>query len=55
QCAVPGTMVKYNDRIYKATANTRGKLTLTNIRENITIRDLVIEIYLDGKGEPLTN
>ncbi|ECB6313243.1 cell division inhibitor protein, partial [Salmonella enterica subsp. enterica serovar Chailey] len=21
----------------------------------ITIRDLVIEIYLDGKGEPLTN
>ncbi|EAS4561920.1 cell division inhibitor protein, partial [Salmonella enterica] len=25
------------------------------IRENITIRDLVIEIYLDGKGEPLTN
>ncbi|ENG1793528.1 cell division inhibitor protein [Salmonella enterica] len=55
QRAVPGTMVKYNDRIYKATANTKGKLTLTNIRENITIRDLVIEIYLDGKGEPLTN
>ncbi|AXD71511.1 cell division inhibitor protein [Salmonella enterica] len=55
QCVIPGTMVKYNGLIYKATTNTGGKLTLTNTRKNITVRDLVIEAYLDGKGELLTN
>ncbi|EOY5688486.1 TPA: cell division inhibitor protein [Salmonella enterica subsp. enterica] len=55
QCATPGTMVFYNDRVYKATANTRGKVVLTNTRENIIVRDRMINILLDGKGNPLIN
>lgn len=53
QCAAPGTMVRYNGRVYKATTNTRGKLTLTNTHENITIRDRLVFILLDWNGEPL--
>lgn len=55
QCAVPGTMILYKSRIYKATANTRGKLTITNTRENIIVRDFFVDILLDGKGNPLIN
>lgn len=55
QCAIPGTMVFYKDRVYKATANTRGKVVLTNTRENIIVRDRMINILLDGKGNPLIN
>ncbi|ECG5956133.1 cell division inhibitor protein [Salmonella enterica subsp. enterica serovar Baguida] len=55
QCATPGTMVFYKDRIYKATANTRGKVVLTNTRENIIVRDRMVNILLDGKGNPLIN
>lgn len=55
QCATPGTMVKYKDRVYKTTVNTRGKIVLTNTRENIIVRDLFINILLDGKGNPLIN
>lgn len=55
QCALPGTMVKYKDRVYKTTVNTRGKIILTNTRENIIVRDLFINILLDGKGNPLIN
>lgn len=55
QCATPGTMVFYKNRVYKATANTRGKLTITNTRENIIIRDFFVDILLDGNGNPLIN
>ncbi|EEW1653587.1 cell division inhibitor protein [Escherichia coli] len=55
QCATPGTMVRYKDRVYRATANTRGKLVMTNMRDNITVRDYFVEILLDGKGNPLIN
>jgi hypothetical protein len=55
QCAVPGSMVKYNDRIYKVHANTRGKIAISNLREQFIVRDIFVEILLDRKGEPLIN
>lgn len=55
QCAVPGSMVKYNDCIYKVHANTRGKIAISNLREQFIVRDLFVEILLDNKGNPLIN
>lgn len=55
QCAIPGSMVKYNDRVYKVNVNTRGKIVISNIHETYIVRDTIVEILLNFKGDPLIN
>lgn len=53
QCVLPGMLVKYQGKTWRASANTRGKLYLFNLTESKRISDYLVEICLDSRGQPL--
>lgn len=53
QCVHPGMTVKHDGKTYQASANVGGKLYLFNLTERKRTTDTLIEILLNGKGEPL--
>ncbi|WP_227317467.1 hypothetical protein [Cedecea davisae] len=52
-CVRPGMLVRHKGITWKAAANTRGKLILSTLRDSVVIRDVFVEILLDGYGDPL--
>ncbi|HBS7433509.1 cell division protein FtsZ [Klebsiella pneumoniae] len=52
---LPGTAVKYRDRIYRASANVKNGLYIHSVIEKTVIKSDIITILLNGKGEPLIN
>ncbi|ENZ7758336.1 cell division protein FtsZ [Klebsiella aerogenes] len=52
---MPGTVVKYRDRIYRASANVKTGLYIHSLIEKTVIKNDLITILLNGKGEPLIN
>lgn len=49
----PGMLVKHKDATWTASANKRGKLYLHRGIERTFTRELLVEIYLDGRGNGL--
>lgn len=54
-CVRAGMMVVYKDQIWKASANRKGSLYLSNLRESTRTKDIWITILLDGRGQALVN
>lgn len=55
QCVTPGMLVKHEGKTWRASANTGGKLYLFNLTESKRISDLMVEVLLNRRGEPLTH
>ncbi|HDS4881879.1 TPA: cell division inhibitor protein [Klebsiella aerogenes] len=51
----PGMLVKYRDGTWTASAHKRGKLYLHRGCERTYTKALLIEIYLNGRGNGLSN
>lgn len=51
----PGMLVKHKDRNFQVSAVPEGKrvIYLNSLIEKKSIKDLIVEVYLDGRGEPL--
>ena len=50
---MPGMLVKHKDGTWTASANLRGRLYLHRGIERTYTRDLLVEVFLDGRGTPL--
>lgn len=50
----PGMLVKHKDGMWTASAKKRGKLYLHRGCERTFTRDLLVEVYLDGRGGGLS-
>ncbi|ELF1030845.1 cell division inhibitor protein [Citrobacter freundii] len=50
----PGMLVKHKDGMWTASANKRGKLYLHRGYERTFTRELLVEVYLDGRGGGLS-
>lgn len=55
QCVRPGMMVRHKDRNFQVSAVPEGNrvIYLNSLIEKKAIKDLIVEVYLDGRGEPL--
>ncbi|WP_435094324.1 cell division inhibitor protein [Enterobacter hormaechei] len=51
----PGMLVKHKDGMWTASANKRGKLYLHRGSERTFTRELLVEVYLDGRGGGLSH
>ncbi|HCU1807461.1 TPA: cell division inhibitor protein [Klebsiella aerogenes] len=51
----PGMLVKHNDSTWTASANARGRLYLHPGSERTYIKDLLVEVYLNGLGNGLSH
>ena len=51
----PGMLVKHKDSMWTASANMRGKLYLHRGCERTVTRELLVEVYLDGRGNGLSH
>lgn len=51
----PGMLVKHKDGMWTASANKRGKLYLHRGCERTFTRELLVEVYLDGRGGGLSH
>ncbi|EKH6432323.1 TPA: cell division inhibitor protein [Klebsiella aerogenes] len=51
----PGMLVKHRDGTWTASDHKRGKLYLHRGCERTYTKALLIEIYLDGRGNGLSN
>ncbi|MCG6232843.1 cell division inhibitor protein [Vibrio furnissii] len=51
----PGMLVKHKDSMWTASANMRGKLYLHRGCERTVTRELLVEVYLDGRGNALSH
>ncbi|HGO5328918.1 TPA: cell division inhibitor protein [Klebsiella oxytoca] len=51
----PGMLVKHKDGMCTASANKRGKLYLHRGCERTFTRELLVEVYLDGRGGGLSH
>ncbi|EMM2252567.1 cell division inhibitor protein [Klebsiella oxytoca] len=51
----PGMLVKHRDGTWTASTHKRGKLYLHRGCERTYTKALLIEIYLDGRGNGLSN
>jgi hypothetical protein len=52
-CVRPGMFVRHKGITWKASANTRGKLVISTLRDSAVIRHVFVEILLDSHGDPL--
>ena len=50
---MPGMLVKHKDGTWTASANLRGRLYLHRGIERTYTRDLLVEVFLDGRGNGL--
>lgn len=57
QCIQPGMWVKHNGMAMKVSAVPEGKrlIHLQSLSLKTMSRELMLEVYLDGKGYPLIN
>ena len=46
----PGMLIKHADATWTASANVRGRLYLHRGIERTYTKDLLVEVYLDGRG-----
>ncbi|WP_185929210.1 cell division protein FtsZ [Klebsiella sp. 2680] len=55
QCVKPGMWVRHKERAFQVSAVPEGKrvIYLNSLIEKTRIKDLTVEVYLDGRGEPL--
>lgn len=51
---MPGMLVKHKDSTWIASANARGRLYLHRGMERTYIKDLLVEVYLNGLGDGLS-
>ena len=51
----PGMLVKHKDSVWTASANSRGKLFLHRGVERTYTRELLVVVYLDGRGNGLSH
>ena len=51
----PGMLVKHKNGMLTASANKRGKLYLHRGCERTFTRELLVEVYLDGRGGGLSH
>ncbi len=51
----PGMLVKHKDGMWTASVNKRGKLYLRRGCERTFTRELLVEVYLDGRGGGLSH
>lgn len=51
----PGMLVKHRDGTWTASAHKRGKLYLHRGCERTFTRELLVEVYLDGRGGGLSH
>lgn len=49
----PGTLVKYNGRTYRASANVARGLYIFSLIERTVIKSDKVEVLLNGNGQPL--
>ena len=49
----PGMLVKHKDSVWTASANSRGKLFLHRGEDRTYTKELIVEIYLDARGDGL--
>lgn len=49
----PGMLIKHHDSTWTASANVRGCLYLHRGYERTYTRELLVEVYLDGRGDGL--
>lgn len=52
---MPGMLVKRKDGTWTASANLRGRLYLHRGIERTYTRDLLVEVFLDGRGNGLNH
>ena len=52
---MPGMLVKHKDGTWTASANLRGRLYLHRGIERTYTRDLLVEVFLDGRGNGLNH
>ncbi|EJE5205263.1 cell division protein FtsZ [Salmonella enterica] len=52
---VPGMLVKYQGRTYRASANVGKGLYLFTLFERLRITNEEIEVYLNQQGKPATH
>ncbi|EOU8467764.1 hypothetical protein ACW2N7_004225 [Escherichia coli] len=52
---MPGMLVKHKDGTWTASANLRGRLYLHRGIERTYTRDLLVEVFLDGRGNSLNH
>ena len=52
---MPGMLVKHKDGTWTASANLRGLLYLHRGIERTYTRDLLVEVFLDGRGNGLNH
>ncbi|ENT6300823.1 cell division inhibitor protein [Escherichia coli] len=52
---MPGMLVKRKDDTWTASANLRGRLYLHRGIERTYTRDLLVEVFLDGRGNALNH
>ncbi|HEM8613915.1 TPA: cell division inhibitor protein [Citrobacter amalonaticus] len=51
----PGMLVKHKDGMWTASANARSKLYLHRGCERTYTKELLVEVYLDGRGNGLSH
>ncbi|AFH14931.1 cell division inhibitor protein [Cronobacter sakazakii] len=54
-CVQPGMLVFHNNKTWTASANYGGKLYLRTLSEKTRIKDIWVDVLLDGHGNALTN
>lgn len=52
---LPGMLVKHKNGMWTASANKRGKLYLHRGCERTFTSELLVEVYLDGRGNGLSH
>ncbi|EOD1512252.1 hypothetical protein ACJGE8_003656 [Escherichia coli] len=55
QPRISGMLVKHKDGTWTASANLRGRLYLHRGIERTYTRDLLVEVFLDGRGNGLNH
>ena len=51
----PGMLVKHKEATLNASANARGRLYLHRGCERTYTQELLVEVYLDGRGNGLSH
>lgn len=51
----PGMLVKHKEATWTASANARGRLYLHRGCERTYTQELLVEVYLDGRGNGLSH
>lgn len=51
----PGMLIRYKGKVWRSSANTRGKLYLRRLHEATSTNSQFIAVCIDKLGQPLTH